>query len=277
MKLIHLTDPHFVAAGRRLYGLDPRARLDAAVASINALHADADRVVITGDLAHSGEPGTYDALHECLAALAVPCVPLIGNHDDRGALLERFPGAPRDADGFVQGVTDVDGTRLLFLDTNQPGTHMGWYCETRMAWLARQLELGRGRPHLVFMHHPPFDIGLPSMDRIGLVQRAAFTEVILPHLADLRHLFFGHVHRPISGSWLGLPFSTLRATNHQVALDFVAEEIPGSHEPPAYSVVLVDDSRVIVHTHDYLDASPRFWLADQAAVDRAAPASEAPR
>ena len=26
MKLIHLTDPHFVAAGRRLYGLDPRER-----------------------------------------------------------------------------------------------------------------------------------------------------------------------------------------------------------------------------------------------------------
>jgi Icc protein len=273
MKLIHLTDPHFVVAGRRLYGLDPRARLDAAVASINALHADADLVVITGDLAHSGEPGAYDALHECLAALTVPCVPLIGNHDDRAALLERFPEAPRDADGFIQSAVDVDGTRLLFLDTNQPGTHMGWYCERRMAWLARQLEAGRGRPHLVFMHHPPFDIGLPSMDRIGLVQRAAFTEVVRPHLADLRHLFFGHVHRPISGSWLGLPFSTLRGTNHQVRLDFVAEDdIPGSHEPPAYAVVNVDAQRVVVHTHDYLDASPTFWLGEQAEVDRAASA-----
>ncbi len=271
MKLIHLTDPHFVAAGRRLYGLDPRERLDAAVASINALHADADLVVITGDLAHWGEAQAYANLEACLSALRVPCVPLIGNHDDRGALQQRFPDLPRDAAGFVQGVRDVRGIRLLFLDTNQPGTHMGWYCEARMAWLARQLEVGRGQPHLLLMHHPPFDIGLPTMDRIGLQQRHAFANLLEPHLADLRHLFFGHVHRPICGSWLGLPFSTLRGTNHQVWLDFDAtEDIPGSHEPPAYAVVIVDSERVLVHTHDYLDASLKFSLGEQAEVDRVA-------
>lgn len=47
MKLIHLTDTHFVRPGLRLFGLDPQARLDAAVDDINTHHANADLVVIT--------------------------------------------------------------------------------------------------------------------------------------------------------------------------------------------------------------------------------------
>ena len=271
MKLVHLTDPHFTRPGRALYGLDPRARLDAAVRSINELHADADLAVITGDLAHWGEPDAYASLRQCLAALRVPCVPILGNHDDRRSFLELFPDAPQDADGFVQGVSDGPAGRLLFLDTNQPGTHAGWYCEKRLAWLEVRLEESRPRPVFLFMHHPPFDVGLAVMDRIGLQQKGAFAEALSPHLSRIRHLFFGHVHRPISGSWRGLPFSTLRATNHQVWLDFAATgDIPGSAEPPAYAVVLVDDERVVVHTHDFLDASRRFSLADPAEADREA-------
>ena len=110
------------------------------------------------------------------------------------------------------------------------------------------------------MHHPPFDVGLASMDAIGLKDAAAFEAVLAPHRHRVRHLFFGHVHRPISGSWCGVPFSTLRATNHQVAFDLHAAEIPGSFEPPAYAVVLAHAQQTLVHNHDFLDASPRFPL-----------------
>jgi len=80
----------------------------------------------------------------------------------------------------------------------------------------------------------------------------------------VRHLFFGHVHRPISGSWHGVPFSTLRGTNHQVWLDFAAKgDIPGSHEPPAYGVVLINHETVVVHSHDFMDQSLKFSLGAQ--------------
>ena len=56
---------------------------------------------------------------------------------------------------------------------------------------------------------------------------------------NIRHQFFGHVHRPISESWRGIPYSTLRGINHQVPFDFNSiEVVPKSHELPAYSVVL---------------------------------------
>ena len=41
-----------------------------------------------------------------------------------------------------------------------------------------------------------------------------------------------------------------------------AGEIPVSHEPPTYAVVLIDAERVIVHFDDFLYDRPRFQLSD---------------
>lgn len=264
MKWIHLTDTHLVRAGETLFGLDPKARLEACVADINRHHADADLVVITGDLTHYGDAAAFDALREALAPLEPPVRLLPGNHDTRERLREAFPGMPFDArSDALQGVLDTEDGRLLFLDTTQPGTHAGWYDEARQHWLGERLHEAQGRDCFLFMHHPPFPVGVPSMDRIGMVQADAFAAVLAPWKSQVRHLFFGHVHRPICGSWRGIPFSTLRATSHQVALDFQEPvAVPGSHEPPAYAVVLVSAEQVVVHTHDFLDASPRFSLSD---------------
>lgn len=270
-KLIHITDTHFVEPGRLLYGLDPEARLAAAVDDINAHHADAELVVITGDLTHWGEAVAYRGLRKVLDRLKPRCIPLLGNHDNRGIFREVFPEAPVDEDGFIQGWLDLGEARLLFLDTNQPGTHAGWYCETRQAWLRRQLDEAGGRPLFFFMHHPPFDIGIAPMDRIGLMQRDAVSQIVRPHRHIVRHVFFGHVHRPIVGSWMGIPFSTMRATNHQVWLDWTATElaaVPGSHEPPAYAVVLLNGEDVVIHFHDYLDDSRKFPLGGQTQDER---------
>ena len=124
------------------------------------------------------------------------------------------------------------------LDTVEEGKSWGSYCQKRLLWLKDALENARGRNVYLFMHHPPFDVGIPCVDRIGLgIDGHKISEVLSKH-DNIRHLFFGHIHRPISGSWNGIPYSTLRGTNHQVPLDFEALEIvPKSHEPPAYAIV----------------------------------------
>jgi 3',5'-cyclic AMP phosphodiesterase CpdA len=62
MKFVILTDTHFVARGRKLYGLDPTERLAAAVDRINRDHPDISFVIVTGDLAHWGEDAAYEIL-----------------------------------------------------------------------------------------------------------------------------------------------------------------------------------------------------------------------
>ena len=98
------------------------------------------------------------------------------------------------------------------------------------------------------------------MDEISLQQPEKFAAVVAGH-TNIRHLFFGHLHRPIGGSWRGIPMTTMRATCHQVALDFVMQGVvPGSHEPPAYAVVMAEADLTVVHFHDYLDKTNTFVL-----------------
>ena len=257
MKLLHITDPHFVPKGELLYGIDPRKRLDACIADINANQRDAGLCVITGDLAHRGEIGAYESLRECLAPLSVPYRLLMGNHDDRAGFREVFPEAQVDANGFVQSAVETPTGLFLMVDTLEQGAHYGAFCGRRADWLAQRLDEADGCAVYLFMHHPPFDIGLPCLDRIGLLgeDRERFARAVVGR-ANVRHLFFGHVHRPVTGSWHGIPFSTMRGTNHQVPFDFLAfEKVPKSHEPPAYAVAFLDEAQTVVHFHDYLDRS----------------------
>ncbi len=255
MKILQFTDLHFVPPGVRLLDLDPRAQLEACIADINAQHGDAVCCLITGDLADRGHPDAYAALRDCLSALQVPYHLLIGNHDSRENFRSAFPETPCDAKGFVQSVVRSDAGDLFLLDTHEPGSGAGSYCAQRCAWLREKLAAAGGRPVYLFMHHPPFDIGIPSLDAIRLID-AEGLEAVLAEATDLRHLFFGHVHRPVSGSWCGIPFSALRSTAHQVPLDFnTARPVPYSHEPPAYAVIHLMENQTTVHLHDFLDHS----------------------
>jgi 3',5'-cyclic AMP phosphodiesterase CpdA len=270
MKFVILTDTHFVSRGRRLYGLDPTERLAAAIDRINRDHRDIAFVIVTGDLAHSGEDAAYENLAAVLGALHAPTILLMGNHDKRDAFARYFPGVQRDAHGFVQTVQIFDAATIVTLDTLNEAApdHAGLLCEARLAFLSQALQSAPAdRPLLLFQHHPPFDTGLRYMDGIKLANPEAEWEVIAcARKPD--YLFMGHLHRPIAGVWRGIPFHIQRALAHQVAFDFeTADHIPGSHEPPDYSLVKIEAGQIIIHQCSFLYGGPLFSLHDRAALD----------
>lgn len=255
MKFIQVTDMHIMPPGQQLLGLDPRARLDACIADINANHPDAELCVFTGDLAHDEYSDAYRNLRDCLSALSMPYHLMLGNHDDRQAFKAIFPEVPCDENGFVQCVVDTNAGRFILLDSHEPGVGWGSFCGQRATWLRARLEEAGSEAVYLFIHHPPFEIGIPSLDNIRLLDPNHLRETIEP-FDNIKHIFFGHVHRPIAGSWLGIPCSFVRSTNHQVAFDFeTVRPVPKNHEPPAYAVVFLNSETVVVHMHDYLDNS----------------------
>ncbi len=256
MKIVHLTDTHVVAGDGFLAGLGPAERLPVAVDSINAEHGDAAFVVVTGDLSDSGDVASYETFGAEIRRLTMPFHLLVGNHDETDELVRVFPGLPRDNEGFAQSSAATPFGRCLFLDTHAPGSGVGKYCPLRQEWLRTELEHD-AEPVFLFMHHPPFPVGMPGMDDIRLADGDAFHAVLAPHASRIRHLFFGHLHRPVWGTWRGIPFSCMRGTNHQVALDLggEADRVLGTREPPAYGIVLLSREQVAVHMHDYTNAS----------------------
>lgn len=256
MKIIHITDFHLPAPGTPLWGLDAHERTARCLADIARWHADAAFCVISGDLADKGDPAAYRWITEQLEDFPLRTFVIPGNHDERGALCEAFPHLPRDPGGFLQYAHATPEGVFLFLDTLKGGTGSeGAYCAARRAWLAKQLAAARGQGVWIFMHHPAFDIGLPYMDRIKLEEPEAFAATLTGH-DDIRHLFFGHVHRAVYVNWRGIPCTALPGTNHQIPLNREAVGVPYSVEPPMYGVVLIEDGRTTVHFEACLDRFP---------------------
>lgn len=250
MKFIHITDPHLTAPGERLWGLDPWARFEACLADIAMHHGDAAFSAVTGDLAERGEIVAYAALQRRLGDFAMETHLMLGNHDNRENYRKVFGGA-----GFVQHRVLRDGSHYLFLDTLKgPPSSAGLYDAPRREWLKAALAEAGAAPVFLFMHHPPFDIGHALMDKIKLEDGEEFAGLLQGR--NVRHIFFGHAHRPVSGQWRGIGFSALPSTAHQLPLKGGSVPSVYSHEPPMYAVVLVEDGRTIVHADAFLDRRP---------------------
>jgi len=254
MKIIHLTDLHLPLPGEKLWGLDPYARLESALVDIERLHSDAKICIISGDLADHGAPEAYEWLAARLARFPIDTVLMIGNHDDRSVAIEKLPSLSVDAQGFVQGAMDTSLGRLLFLDTFKGGTSAGQYCLARQDWLREKLDTDQDRPVWIFMHHPPFDVGIPYMDRIKLEDVEAFGQLVRD--ANVRHIFFGHIHRVCFVTWQGISCSSLPSLSHQVPLNRPALGTSYSIEPPMYGVIMLSPDGMVVHADAWADRSP---------------------
>ena len=214
MWIAHLSDLHLTASARPLYGrVDTEASFVLALKRLAALKRRPDLVLLTGDLADDGQLPTYLALGRQLRGLGLPFSLLPGNHDDREALAAAFPEIfPGWRDGV--GCLDLPGGRLL-LDTSVPGREWGRVEEAQLARLEALLQ----GPALLAMHHPPFAVGIPGMDRIacrGQVQRLGQR---LGGGRGVEGLLCGHVHRHVATVFYGIPAQVAPSPAHQIALD----------------------------------------------------------
>jgi 3',5'-cyclic AMP phosphodiesterase CpdA len=269
MKIIHISDIHIHP--EPILGLDPVANFRRCLAHVEDNHPDADRIIITGDLAHRGLAESYAQLREMLSASSLqderrPRL-LIGNHDSREAFLAAFPEAATDANGFVQRTEETGAGTFVYLDTVDAGEHSGRYCAARRQWLDKVLAACRAasRPAWLFMHHNPTAVHVANADRIGIVDEREMKELLSAYRDTIRHMFFGHCHYTLSGSLSGIPFSAPRSTNHTCWPDFsgIAERMGYGELQPNYNVCFLDGDDVVVHSIDFLDEEKVRWLADK--------------
>jgi Icc protein len=242
--LVQLSDPHIGAAWD---GVDPVARLAAAIDVVRALDGSPDAVLVSGDLAEHAADHEYEQVRELLGRLDAPSYVLPGNHDDRDALHRHF-GVPGAGGRPVQYAVELGPLRLVVVDSTRPGEDPGALDRERLGWLDERLAEAPSTPTVVAMHHPPLTVGIPAWDAIGLpaADRQALGEILNRH-SQVQRVVAGHVHRAITAELGGRAVVSVPSTYVQGLLDFRATQLELSADPPGFAIHALVDGRLVSH------------------------------
>lgn len=214
--LLHLSDTHLRAAGSRLFDVvDARDHLARALAAIETSGIAPDGVVFTGDLVDLGEGAAYAdlrALVEPFAArLGTRLFWVMGNHDDRAQFRMRLLGEASSIDQPpLDRVDELDGLRLVTLDTSVPGAHHGELRDAQLTWLADVLATPAPLGTILAMHHPPVPSVLPLAGSVELRDQKRLARVLRG--TDVRAIIAGHLHYSTFATFAGIPVSVASST-----------------------------------------------------------------
>ena len=203
-RFVHITDLHVSHPDADDPGLhsDTPGRLRRVVEIVNAMEARPDFLVASGDLTNCGDAESYRLVKATLAALDIPAVLALGNHDKRSGFHEVFGDGPSDHPYYHQ--RSIAGLHIITLDTSIPGRVSGRICDEQVGFLERALAAEPDTPKLLVMHHPPRvdPDGLPwgSLD-VASTQR--LTEMIAGR--QIVGILSGHIHINQVNHWNGVP------------------------------------------------------------------------
>ncbi|WP_196821679.1 phosphodiesterase [Arthrobacter sp. CAN_A6] len=212
--ILHMSDTHLVDGPEPLYGaVDSEERLSRIFADLQASGARPQAIVFTGDLADKGEAGAYAKLRAIVdpaaLRLGAQVIWAMGNHDDRAAFRSALLDQPAGT-APVDAVYDVDGLRIITMDSSVPGHHYGEFTREQLRWLADELLVPAPNGTILALHHPP----VPSVQDLSVLvelrDQRSLAEVVRG--SDIRTILAGHLHYSTTATFAGIPVSVASAT-----------------------------------------------------------------
>jgi 3',5'-cyclic AMP phosphodiesterase CpdA len=245
--VLHLSDTHLVGGPGPLYGaVDSEERLRTILDDLAASGARPHAIVFTGDLADKGEADAYAKLRAIVdpaaLRLGAKVVWAMGNHDDRAnfrtGLLDEDP-----ATGPVDCSYDIDGLRIITLDSTVPGHHHGEFSRSQLMWLANELLTPAPHGTLLALHHPP----VPSVQDLAVLVelrgQRELAEVVRG--SDVRAILAGHLHYSTTATFAGIPVSVASATCYTQDLLYDGGGTRGRDGAQAYNMVHVYEDTIV--------------------------------
>ncbi|MEC9095541.1 MAG: phosphodiesterase [Planctomycetota bacterium] len=196
-QIVQITDIHLVGdAGPLLLEHDTRAAFFRIKDYLSQHHADCERLIVTGDLAHDEGEQVYQELFDALAPWHDRLRVIPGNHDARLPMQKVFAPIIRDDRESVSFLDELNGWTLIGLDTLIEGAVEGDLAGEQWTWL-RETVSAATRPVAIFMHHPPVFVGSRWVDELSLNSLGVFSNLV-EEFEQIKLVVCGHVHQEFS-------------------------------------------------------------------------------
>ena len=222
---------------------------------LNNFSPSLDMVAVTGDLVNHGHLEDYYRVKNELDRLNCPYFLVVGNHDQRETLKKVFSDHTylTGENQFIQYSIEDKPVRIICLDTLEPGTHFGLICEKRRNWLKEKLSEQPERPTVIFMHHPPFETGMPYPDSLGMHEKEEFGQLI-NRFDHIEAIASGHTHRDSVVLWNGTVVYVTPSSAFSYGLEFHdVNDLDPLLEPTACRIFRWDREVGLVSHLDYIN------------------------
>lgn len=212
--LLHFSDTHLIAGEGDLYGdVNADTLLTQIFTELEASGARPEAMIFTGDIADTGEVDAYKRIKAMVDPVAeklgAEVIWAMGNHDDRSSFRKHLLHQPESTDPIFSS-HDVNGLRILVIDTSVPGHHYGEISEEQLVWLSEQLATPAPDGTILALHHPPVPAVLDMAMTVELHDQYKLAEVVRG--SDIRSIIGGHLHYSSTATFAGIPVSVASST-----------------------------------------------------------------
>ncbi|GAA1811077.1 metallophosphoesterase [Nesterenkonia flava] len=252
--LLHISDTHFVEDDALLHGsVDSDSHLAQMFEQLKDSAITPDALIFTGDLADAGQPQAYQRLRALVEPVCehydAELIWVMGNHDSRPefrrGLWSQDPGTEA-AQAPVDYVREVNGLRIIALDSTVPGHHHGEITDEQYVWLQEVLEKPAEHGSLLALHHPPIPSPLDLLELVELRNQSRLEDALAG--SDVRGVLAGHLHYSTTSTLpAGIPVSVASATCYTQDLRVQKWHARGQNGGQGCNLVEVYPDRV-VHT-----------------------------
>ena len=242
--IAHISDTHLLGGSRKLFSrVDVKKNLTDLLERLRATGMTFDALVFTGDLADVAEPEAYrwirGQVEPIAQELGARVVWVMGNHDElepyaRELFDEESDGSPHDR------VYDINGLRIISLDSTVPGYHHGNLEDSQLEWLTAELAIPANHGTVLALHHPPIRSHNPLVRMIELFRQDRLEKVLRG--SDVRTILGGHLHYSTFGTFAGIPVAVASATCYTVDM--------GTSKDSLMTAVDGGQSIQLVHVYD---------------------------
>ncbi len=194
-KILQLTDLHlFKSAEGELLGVHTNARFMQVLDFIQKNAISFDCIFLTGDISQDETPESYTIVADALSRFSKKVYWIAGNHDDipgMRVVFEKYPLFHRVDHCFFETI----GWNFIFVDTVLQGRASGYISIAALEKLADNL-LSTPESALIaiVMHHHPFTVDTPLVDKYILENADDFFAVIAKSRRHVDLIMCGHVH-----------------------------------------------------------------------------------
>jgi Icc protein len=248
--IVHISDTHLIAGPGNLYDstVNGDGSLKQLLSELEKSQSKPDAIIFTGDLADTGEAEAYEKLKEIVEPVAermgTEVIWVMGNHDDRGnfrrLLLNEEPTYES-----IDRVYDLNGLRIISLDTSVLNHHYGKISDEQLEWLAKELETPAEFGTIIAMHHPPIPSVLDLAIVVELRDQHRLAEVIRGK--DVRSIIAGHFHYSSNSTFAGVPVSVATSSCYTQDMNVLVGGTRGQAGGQGFNLVHVYDENIL-HT-----------------------------